>query len=35
VQPSFLAISLLTISAGVLVLRFSRWWEKKHATNKM
>jgi hypothetical protein len=35
VQPSFLAISLLTISAGVLVLRFSRWREKKHATNKM
>jgi hypothetical protein len=35
VQPGFLAISLLTISAGVLMLRFSRWWEKKHATNKM
>jgi hypothetical protein len=25
VQPSYLAISLLTISAGVLMLRFSRW----------
>jgi hypothetical protein len=35
VQPSFLAISLLTISAGVLVLRFSRWWERKQATNKL
>jgi uncharacterized membrane protein YidH (DUF202 family) len=29
VQPSFLAISLITISAGVLILRFSRWLENK------
>ena len=29
VQPSFLAVSLLTIAAGVLVLRFSRWREKR------
>ncbi len=25
VQPSFLAISLITISAGVLILRLGRW----------
>jgi hypothetical protein len=35
VQPSFLAISLLTISAGVLVLRLSRWRERKRATSKL
>jgi hypothetical protein len=35
VQPSFLAISLLTISAGVLVLRLSRWRERKQATSKL
>lgn len=35
VEPSFLAISLLTISAGVLVLRFSRWRERKQASNKL
>src|ERR687893_1288728 len=29
VQPSFLAVSLFTISAGVLILRFSRWLESK------
>ena len=29
VQPSFLAISLITISAGVVILRFSRWLESK------
>jgi hypothetical protein len=29
IQPSFLAISLSTISAGVLILRFSRWLESK------
>jgi Zn-dependent protease with chaperone function len=29
VQPSFLAITLLTISAGVLMLRFSRWRERQ------
>jgi hypothetical protein len=33
VQPSFLAISLITISAGVLVLRFSRWLEGKKSEN--
>ena len=34
IQPSFLAISLSTISAGVLILRFSRWLEsKKEASN--
>ena len=32
-QPSFLAISLITISAGVLILRFSRWLEGKKPTN--
>src|SRR5215510_10360257 len=30
VQPSFLAVSLMTIAAGVLVLRFSRWREKRN-----
>lgn len=29
VQPSFLAISLITISAGVLILRLGRWIESK------
>ena len=29
VQPAFLAISLMTISVGVLVMRFSRWLESK------
>ncbi len=29
VQPSFLAVSLFTISAGVLILRFSTWLESK------
>lgn len=33
VQPSFLAISLITISAGVLILRFSRWFESKKSEN--
>jgi hypothetical protein len=28
-QPGFLAISLLTISAGILILRFGRWLENK------
>jgi hypothetical protein len=35
VQPSFLAISLITISAGVLTLRFSRWLESKKTRNGM
>jgi hypothetical protein len=29
VQPGFLAFSLITISAGVVILRFSRWLESK------
>jgi ascorbate-specific PTS system EIIC-type component UlaA len=29
VQPTYLAISLLTISAGVLMLRLSRWRERE------
>lgn len=29
IQPGFLAISLITISAGVLLLRFGRWLEAK------
>jgi hypothetical protein len=33
VQPGFLAISLITISAGVVVLRFSRWLESKKSEN--
>ena len=33
VQPSFLAISLITISSGVLILRFSRWFESKKSEN--
>ena len=34
VQPGFLAISLMSISAGVLLLRFSKWREgKKTETN--
>ncbi|MFL6489563.1 MAG: hypothetical protein ACJ70V_08095 [Nitrososphaera sp.] len=28
-QPAFLAISLLTISAGILILRFGRWLESR------
>ncbi len=28
-QPAFLAISLLTISAGILILRFGTWLENK------
>jgi hypothetical protein len=35
VQPGFLAISLLVISAGVLALRLSRWQERKQAGNKL
>ena len=34
VQPSFLAISLMTISAGVLILRFSRRQESKKSEKK-
>ncbi|HZA47766.1 MAG TPA: hypothetical protein VE521_02450 [Nitrososphaera sp.] len=33
VQPSFLAISLITISAGIMILRFSRWLEGKRTEN--
>jgi uncharacterized membrane protein YidH (DUF202 family) len=33
VQPSFLAISLITISAGIMILRFSRWLENKRTEN--
>jgi ascorbate-specific PTS system EIIC-type component UlaA len=33
VQPGFLAISLITISAGVLILRLSRWLETKKLEN--
>jgi hypothetical protein len=33
VQPSFLAISLITISAGIMILRFSRWLEGKRTKN--
>jgi hypothetical protein len=33
VHPSFLAISLITISAGVVILRFSRWLESKKPEN--
>ncbi len=33
VQPSFLAISLITISAGILILRLSRWLESKKPEN--
>jgi len=29
VQPAFLAISLLTISGGILLLRLARWLESK------
>jgi hypothetical protein len=29
VQPGFLAVSLITIAAGVLILRFGRWLESK------
>ena len=29
VQPSFLAVSLFTIAVGVLILRFSIWFESK------
>jgi len=34
VQPGFLAISLMTISVGVLILRFSRWLESKKLEKK-
>jgi hypothetical protein len=33
VQPSFLAVSLITIAAGVLILRFSRWLESRKSEN--
>ena len=33
VQPGFLAMSLITISLGVLILRFSRWLESKKSEN--
>jgi hypothetical protein len=33
VRPSFLAISLITISAGIIILRFSRWLESKRTEN--
>lgn len=29
VNPSFLAASLLTIAAGIVMIRFSRWRESK------
>ena len=29
VTPAFLAVSLLTIAAGILVIRYSRWRESK------
>ena len=35
VQPGFLAISLLVISAGVVALRFGRWQERNQANNKL
>jgi uncharacterized membrane protein YidH (DUF202 family) len=34
VRPSFFAISLITISAGVLILRLSRWLESKKIENE-
>jgi uncharacterized membrane protein YidH (DUF202 family) len=34
VQPSFLAISLITISAGILTLRLGRWLETKEGENR-
>ena len=34
VQPASLAISLMTISVGVLVMRFSRWLESKKKEKK-
>lgn len=34
VQPGFLAISLMTISAGVMILRFSRWLESKKSEKR-
>lgn len=33
VQPSFLAISLISISAGILMIRLSSWLESKKADN--
>jgi uncharacterized membrane protein YidH (DUF202 family) len=33
VQPSFLAVSLIIIAAGVLILRLSRWLESKKQEN--
>jgi hypothetical protein len=34
VQPGFLAISLMTISVGVLTLRFSTWLESKKSQER-
>jgi hypothetical protein len=34
VQPGFLAISLMTISAGVLIMRFSRRLESKKSEKR-
>jgi hypothetical protein len=33
VHPGFLAISLITISAGIVILRLSRWLESKKSEN--
>jgi hypothetical protein len=33
VRPSFLATSLITISVGIMILRFSRWLESKRSEN--
>src|SRR3712207_9459951 len=34
VQPSFLAVSLFTISVGILILRLSRWLESKRSEER-
>ena len=35
VQPSFLAISLISISAGILMLRLGSWLESKKGDNNI
>jgi hypothetical protein len=35
VQPGFLAISLMAISAGILLLRFSRWMEGRKSERRI
>jgi hypothetical protein len=35
VQPGFLAVSLMTIAAGVFMVRFSRWKSEKNTKDRL